>query len=300
MRKHRNLTSHNFIFWQLLCVIELCLCRLNSLTLFVSLSLSHSLTRCLSVCLQLKATAESMLMLTSASWESRCLRLINAARSSVAFIDLFIKLLCIHKYIHTHVYISTYILVQGNELRADDQENKEVHTEQNRHKRSTRSRRSGGRRSKQARRRQTGGQADKRERTRQKFRFSSCQAANGTAYVAHRQEWWISVCWRERARGEEWSEGESARNIKAETGLLQEMWEEENDSTLVVLGVTSRKPQTQTQGVCYIQYNIEYIYIYVHIKLYTLCILKHSWSFKVILRIQKTNIVSYDIHMYLH
>lgn len=49
------------------CVIELCLCRLNSL------SLSISLARCLSVCLQLKATAESMLMLTSASWESRCL-----------------------------------------------------------------------------------------------------------------------------------------------------------------------------------------------------------------------------------
>lgn len=181
MRKHRNLTSHSFIFWQLL----LCYWTLPlSLELTCSFSLSHSLVLCLSVCLQLKATAESMLMLTSASWESRCLRLINATRTSLRSL---IYLLNCYAYIstntHTHMHINTYWCKAMNCEQTTKKTKKSIANEID-----TKEAQEAEEVEEEASKPEEGKQEGKRERTRQKFRFSSCQAANGTAYVAHRQE----------------------------------------------------------------------------------------------------------------
>lgn len=107
MRKQRNFTSQNFIFWQLL----LCYWTLP-LSLELALSLPLYLTRSLVVC----QSVYSWRLQLSRCWcwrqlrgsPAACCRLINAAlRSSLRSL---IYLLNCYAYIspYTHVYINTY------------------------------------------------------------------------------------------------------------------------------------------------------------------------------------------------
>lgn len=135
-RKYRNSTCFIIIiifFDNYFCVIELCLCCLNSLARCLPLCLSVCSAEGYSSCCQ---PAASLLMLTSASWESRCLRrLINAVCTSLRSL---IYLLNCYAYIsttytcmytpHTYTFIHMYPSTRQWTARADDQENKEVHS----------------------------------------------------------------------------------------------------------------------------------------------------------------------------